>query len=157
MTPGPSSECERVLHQPGRVLRVEGDHVVVSAEPAAGCGGCAAARGCAARALAEMRGPRAFELRLAAPGALSPGQPVLIEMPAADFLKAATLALLLPAAALVLAICAAQILALPLLAAIAFCGGAFLAALWPLWRAERRGRLVRNLRVAPGPADGAGA
>ncbi|MDX8355433.1 SoxR reducing system RseC family protein [Cognatiyoonia sp. IB215182] len=142
-----AADGPRLLQQPGRIVEVAGAKAQVVVDPIAGCGACAARSGCAARVLVDMGPRRDNALCLPATETLRPGQQVLVSMPASDFLTAATLALLLPAVTFVAAIWLCLIFKLPTFAATIFCVGAVLVSFWPLWRAERSGRLFSRLRI----------
>lgn len=144
-------DAPRRLRQPGRVVGVEGGTARIAVDAVAGCGTCAARSGCATRAVNELGGRQRTELCLPVPGTVTPGQPVLVTMPASDFLAAATLALLLPATAFVGAIWLCSVLLLSAVHAVPLCAGTVLLSLCPLWRAERSGRIRGRLRVEPDP------
>ncbi|RNE91193.1 Fis family transcriptional regulator [Marichromatium sp. AB31] len=102
---------------------------------ASACSGCAQSGYCAG-ATTGRRG-RARQIVIDDPLGLSPGESVVIGIPGAGLLRAATLAYLLPLLALAATAWAGTRFALPLWATL---GGALLALGAGLWLAERLGR-----------------
>ncbi|WP_425090872.1 SoxR reducing system RseC family protein [Tropicimonas sp. S265A] len=140
-------EHPRRMKQRGRVVHAANGRVQVEVDPAPGCGACAARAGCGTSALAEILKSRPTPLTFRCDAPLQSGQDIDVSLPAADFIKAACLAFLLPATVLVGAIWITSMLALPVVASSAFAGAAFGLSFLPLWLAERRGLLWARIKL----------
>ncbi|MDP3340377.1 SoxR reducing system RseC family protein [Frigidibacter sp.] len=154
---GPGTGCgegaPRILCERLKVLAVAADHLVLAADRAAGCAGCAARAGCGAGALAGMAGPTVLSIARPEGFVVRPGDEIELAMAGNAFLAAAGLAYLLPAAALVAAVCGAAAAGLSDLGAGAVGALALALSFVPLARAERRGGAaleVQAVHPAPG-------
>ncbi|MBN9887930.1 SoxR reducing system RseC family protein [Salipiger abyssi] len=152
MSAAPESETadctdDRSLRQVMRVVAVDGDQLRLEGRRATACAQCAARSGCGAGALAELAGSASLRLTLPAPQMLRPGDAVVVALPATRFLAAAGLAYLLPPAALAATAVLARASGLSDGAAALLCLPVLALSLWPLRRAERRGRVLSALRV----------
>ncbi|WP_258092649.1 SoxR reducing system RseC family protein [Salipiger pentaromativorans] len=144
----PEGAAPRALRQRLRVVAVEGGRMRLEGQRISACAQCAARTGCGAGALADLSGPAPLRLSLPHDGAAAPGDEVVVAMPAGAFLGAASLAYLLPPAALAATAALASAAGAPDVLAAALCLPAFVLSLLPLRRADRRGRLLSALSVA---------
>lgn len=143
----------RLLSESLRIVALEPDRVVLAVNRAAGCAACGARKGCAAQALAKAsQGPH---LALARPlgVALAVGDDVDVSMSGDAFLAAVGLAYLLPAVALVAAVCVAAAAGVSDMGQAAAGIAALALGFVPLARAEararRQGRLTGMLTLHP--------
>jgi sigma-E factor negative regulatory protein RseC len=84
-----------------RVIAVDGDHVLLQASAATGCGACAMQRGCATSRLGRLLQPHAATWRIANPLRAQVGDEVTLGLPDDALLAAAAMAYLPPLAGLV--------------------------------------------------------
>lgn len=140
-------QAGRVLSQPLKVASVSGGKAMIEADHAAGCGGCVVSTGCAAKALIEISRARKAEKLALEAAELKAGDSVEVSMPSGAFLAASVLAFLTPAIALVVTVLFALIQGYSNAATALLCLPVLVISLWPLARAERRGRLLASLQI----------
>lgn len=133
-----------------RVVSVAAGIARLEAPRAPACGTCGARAGCGAAAIAGLSAPLVVELP--AEPDMKPGDEAIVAFPAETFYAAMLTGWLLPPAALVGTAGVAAALGLPDGVSALLCLPVFALSLWPLRRAERRGRMAAALRLAPGRA-----
>ena len=136
---------DRVLRQRLPVSASRDGRLELQADRASACAACAVKAGCGTAVLTRITGTRSMHLSV--PGTAKPGDEVVVAMEGDVFLRAAGLTYAVPLLGLVGWVALAAILHLPDAATALGCAPVLAASFWPLYRAERTGRLQERMRV----------
>ena len=153
--PAEATPCDRVLTRPMRVVARGAGWLRLQGERDSACKSCAAKSGCGVNAVADVLGLEPPTIKVAGQGAPAAqvGEDVMVSIDGPAFLKAASLAYLLPPAAIVLAVLIAEAAGFSDLKTAGLALVAFIASLTPIWSLDRGGRLLDTLSVETKPEE----
>ncbi len=104
-----------MLKEPGKVVAVEGDSLLVECISKSACSSCEARHSCGSGTISKAFPAKSRLLKVPNIGNHQPGQAVVVEIPEANLMKAALVMYVLPLAFLLLGALIAELLIVPLI------------------------------------------